>query len=104
MPPNDRKRLLDLEREIDGIKAEVIVIWHRVRRVMEDLAALKDETDERQSQNSLPKYRDELPSETKFSLHPTGIRLLLKNTRPSTFVVVVVVLGIVALVWLLRPR
>lgn len=80
-------------------------MWNRIRRVLDELATLRDEADERQSQSALPPYREELPSETKFSLYPTGMRVLLKNTKPSAFLTVVLVIGIIVLTWLfLRPR
>jgi len=101
---DERQQLRELEKESDEIKAEVIVLWHRVRRFGETLSELRGEAEERRSQSSIERYRDELPSETKFSLHPTGMRLFLKNARPSTFVVVVIVLGVIVLTWLLRSR
>lgn len=104
MPPDERRRRQDLEREVDDIKAQVLVIWNRIKRVLDELAELRDDENERKSQAALPPYRDELPSETNFSLRPTGLRLALKNARPSTFVIVVLVIGVVALTWLLRPR
>jgi hypothetical protein len=102
VPADDRRRLLDLEKEVDSIKAEVIVMWHRLRRVIDELADIRAEAAERQSRDAIDRYRDELPSETQLSLRPTRVRLFLKNARPSTFVIFVLVLGVVALTWLLR--
>jgi hypothetical protein len=104
MPSDERRRRLELERETDELKAQVLVIWGRLRHISEDLSELRDNENERKSQNALPPYRDELPSETQISLRPTGARFLFKNGRPSTVLVALIVLGVVAMVWLLRPR
>lgn len=104
MPPsNERERRKDLEREVDELTAQVIVMWRRLRSMHEELVSLRDDENERQSQTSLERYRDELPSETKFSLSPTGARATMKNGRPAV-IAIVLVLGIVALAWLLGPR
>jgi len=104
MPTDERQRRLDLEREVDELKAEVIVIWGRVRRLGNELATLQGEAEDRQSQSAIDRYRDELPSETQFSLRPTGLRVLLKNARPSAFILFVIVVGIVVLAWVLRLK
>lgn len=108
MADENRRRILDLEKEADDIKGQVIAQWHRIRRVMDEIERIRGDVDEdRLSQSSVDRYRDEMPSETQLSLHPTGLRLRLLNTKPSGFLVallVILVLGIIALVWLLRPR
>lgn len=105
---DERRRRQELEREADDIKAQVLVQWNRIKRVIDELGELRDEENERKSQSALPPYREELPSETNLSLRPTGIRLAMKNAKPSMFVIVVLVLWVVALVlvlvWLLRLR
>jgi hypothetical protein len=107
MSDYERQRRHELEREADEIKAQVLVIWGRISRLSKDIALLQDQENERQSQTAIDRYREELPSETKFSLNPTGMRILFKNNKPSAWlllVIVVVVGGVVALALLLRSR
>src|SRR5882672_11461921 len=103
MPPNERQRRLELEREVDEIKAQVLVMWGNLRRISDQLGELRDDENERQSQTAIDRYREELPSETKISLSPTGVRATTKNGRPLRLVLVLVV-GVIVLAWLLRPR
>lgn len=93
----DRRRLLELEEEADAAKAEIIVLWSRIRRLSDEISTLKDDVDERVSQTAIDRYRDELPSETKLSLYPTGMRILWKNSKPSTFLFAVIAIAVVAL-------
>jgi hypothetical protein len=108
MAPDDRQRRLALERELDEVTAQVITLWNRVRRIREEFSLLQDEANERQSQSALAAYRDELPSETNFSIRAPGggMRVLMKNHRPSTLLLislaVVVLVGITVSVWLLK--
>ena len=60
-PPPDN----ELERDVDDIKAQVLIQWHRIRRVIDELERLRGDADEeRRSQTSVDRYRDEMPSET----------------------------------------
>lgn len=106
MSAYERQRRQELEREADEIKAQVLVIWGQLRRIGDELSALREDENERQSQTAIDRYREELPSETKFSLNPTGMRILFKNNKPSGWLVVVIVLTVAAVVLalLLKPR
>jgi hypothetical protein len=105
MSAYERQRRLELEKEVDDLTAQAIVMWRRIRSAQEELVKLRDDENERQSQSSIEKYRDEMPSETKFSLSPTGARATMKM-RPVFIVAAMAVLvgGFVALAWLLGRR
>ena len=104
MTPDERMKWREFEREADELKAEVLVMWGRIRRLQDDMAAFSDEALDRASQTALEKYRDEMPSETKLSISPQGARLLFTNGRPWAFVVCTALIAIVVLAWILRPR
>jgi hypothetical protein len=104
-----------VEAEIDAIHAELAKLWARVEG-LERRAGSKGKAEppprSSSSKGRRPPdededdpYREEFPSYTSFSLHPTAWRVILQNWKPSAWVIVVFIVAAttIAVAWLLRP-
>jgi hypothetical protein len=92
-----------LEAEVDRLIAEVVKIWWWLDELNKRLGDLEKQ------RNDLPRQVSDRPSETNLSLRPTRVRIGLKNWKPNSSLVWLVLGALllllataVSLVWIAR--